>query len=530
METQSRVKKSIKNTGFGLVGLAISLIVQFISRTFFIRLLGAEYNGINGLFSNILHVLNLAELGFAYSVAYSLYAPLQSENTEKVSAIMNFLRKVYGIIMLVVLVTGSACIPFLQYLIKEDVSTLPFTLNQIRTFFAIYLINTALSYSFSYKRTLITADQKSYLVSNVDNFGNVILYTVQILSLWLWKNYYLYLTLMAVRTVIGNILLTIIADRKYPYLKRNRKLKLDKCERSAILKKVGAMFFYKIGAVIVSSTATIIISAFVGIIDVSKYANYVLIVTAVTAFVNIIFNALTASVGNLCTTANEDYQYRVFRRISYISNFFTVFAFTCYVGIFNPFVTVWVGADMTFDIWVVVAISLNASITLYRTATNTFINAKGLFTKDWFKPLLEAILGIVLAIVLSYPLGTLGVVIGYLAPAVLISIPIETVVLYKYGFNLGARKVFEQFLRLIGCLCLSALTGALAYYICSLLGTGIAWLVVKLVICVLLGGLSFVLCTFYLDAFKYYFNLAKSILGKFFKRKKINTETDDKKE
>ena len=136
METQSRVGKSIKNTGFGLVGMAISLIVQFVSRTFFIRLLGTEYNGINGLFSNILQVLNLAELGFAYSVAYALYAPLQSENKEKISAIMNFLRRVYNVITLIVLVAGVACIPFLQYLIKEDISTLPFTINEIRGFFA----------------------------------------------------------------------------------------------------------------------------------------------------------------------------------------------------------------------------------------------------------------------------------------------------------------------------------------------------------------------------------------------------------
>ena len=132
---ESRVEKSIKNTSFGMVGLALSVLVQFISRTIFIKLLGDEYNGVNGLFTNILSVLNLAELGFAYSIAYALYAPLQSADREKICAIMNYLRKIYYLISLIVGTAGLLCVPFLQYLIKEDVSTLPFTLNQIRIYF-----------------------------------------------------------------------------------------------------------------------------------------------------------------------------------------------------------------------------------------------------------------------------------------------------------------------------------------------------------------------------------------------------------
>ncbi|MBQ8882886.1 MAG: hypothetical protein IJY70_05830 [Clostridia bacterium] len=521
METQSRVGKSIKNTGFGLVGMAISLIVQFVSRTFFIRLLGTEYNGINGLFSNILQVLNLAELGFAYSVAYALYAPLQSENKEKISAIMNFLRRVYNVITLIVLVAGVACIPFLQYLIKEDISTLPFTINEIRGFFAVYLLNTAFSYVFSYKRTIITADQKSYLVSNVDNFGNVALYAIQIVVLFVWRNYYVYLALMSAKTLLGNLLITIIANRKYPYLKQNRKLKLSKDERTAILKNVGAMFFHKIGGVIVYSNTTIIISAFVGIIDASKYVNYILVINAVRTVIDLMFSAITASVGNLCTSATEDYQYRVFRRVSYVSNFFSVFSFVCFLGLFNPFISLWVGENMTFDLPVVLALSFSAMVSTSRSAVNTFKTAKGLFTKDWYKPLLEAGLGVALAIILSFHLGTLGVVLGYTLPALFIAIPIETIVLYKYGFGNTNAKVVMQFLRLLGSIVLSALAGGLAYYITTLLGGGIVWFIIKLLICAGIGALAFIACTFYLDAFKYYCNLAKKFIGKLFRRKKI---------
>lgn len=256
-----------------MIGLAVSLLVQFISRTIFIKLLGDEYNGINGLFTNILSVLNLAELGFAYSIAYALYAPLQSADKEKICAIMNYLRKIYYLIAVVVGVAGLICVPFLQYLIKEDISTLPFALKQIRIYFVVYLANTVFSYIWSYKRTLITADQKTYLVSNADNLSNILLYSVQIVLLLIWKNYYLYLVLMLVKTIGTNVVLTFIADKKYPFLKENRNVRLNKEECGRILKNVGAMFFHKVGSVVIYGTTTIIISAFVSLIEAGWYSN-----------------------------------------------------------------------------------------------------------------------------------------------------------------------------------------------------------------------------------------------------------------
>ena len=518
---ESRVTKSIKNTGFGLVGMAISMIVQFASRTVFIYLLGVEYNGINGLFTNILQVLNLAELGFAFSIAYALYGPLQEKDKQKISAIMNYLRKIYRIIALSITIAGLACVPFLQFLIKEDLSQLPFTLNEIRLFFVVYLLNTVLSYVFSYKRTIITADQNSYLVSNVDNISNILLYGVQIALLFVWRNYYLYLGIMAAKTLIANIVLTLLANKKYPYLNENRHLVLGNDDRKAIMKNVGAMFFHKIGGVIIYSTTTIIISAFVGLVDASKYSNYILIVNAVNTFINIIFNAITASVGNLCTTASREYQYRVFRRVSFVSNFFAVFCFTCYAGMFNPFVALWVGADMTFDFAVVVAISASAMVTLMRASVNTFKNAQGLFTKDWYKPLGEAVLGVALGIAFSFNYGTLGVVAGYTLSSLLFAVPIENIVLFKYGFDEKKIKTVLQFLRIIGVIVLSVVSGAIAVYLCSLLGDGIVWFIVKALICMSVSTLLFVIVTIKSDAFRYYVALARSILAKIFKRKKI---------
>ena len=505
---QSRVKNSIKNTSFGMIGMAVSLLVQFISRTVFIKLLGDAYNGINGLFSNILYVLNLAELGFAYSIAYALYAPLEQGNKEKICAIMNYLRKVYGVIACVVAIAGLACIPFLQYLIKDDIASLPFTLNQLRVYFAIYLGNTVFSYVFSYKRTLITADQRAYIVSNADNISNIILFIVQIALLFVWKNYYLYLALMVSKTLITNIALSLIADKRYPYLRENRALRLGKEDCAKIAKNVSAMFFHKFGGVVIYGTTTIIISAFVGVVEAGYYSNYLLLVRAVNAFINIAFNSITASVGNLCVSESRAYQKQVFYRVSYAANFFAIFSFVCYATLFNDFIALWVGADKTLSFATALIISASAALTTLRSATNTFKDAKGLFVKDWGKCIVEAFGGVAMAIAFSYLWGTFGVVLGYTLASLIVALPVENIVLFKFGFEEKAKALCNQFLRLLWA-AVQAIAIALAlFFAVKLLPVGgVGWFIVKAGVCVLATCLAYFLLSFRGEPFAYYKNM-----------------------
>ena len=247
--TESRMKNSFRNTMFGFFGLLIYQIFNFATRSVFIRLLGAEYNGVNGLFSNILQLLNLAELGFATSVSYALYKPLKAGDEQTTAALMSFFAKVYRIIALVVTVAGCCCIPFLQYLIAEDISTLPFSLNELRGYFAMYLASTVCSYLLAYKRTIVSADQRNYLVTNVDNLCNILLSVAQIIMLLITKNFYAYLSTMIAKTVINNLVIHIISSKKYPYLRKYRKEKLSQQEKGAVFKNVQAAFLHRIGSV-----------------------------------------------------------------------------------------------------------------------------------------------------------------------------------------------------------------------------------------------------------------------------------------
>ena len=516
VESVSRTKKSLRNTIFGMVGLLCYLVVSFATKSVFVRLLGAEYNGVNGLFTNILQVLNLAELGFTTSIAYALYKPLKEKDERTTAALMSYFAKVYRIIALVVAIMGCCCIPILQYLIAEDISELSFSLNELRGYFAMYLASTVCSFLLAYKRTIITADQNNYLVTNVDNTCNIVLNITQLVLLLIYKNFYAYLATMIARTIINNLILHLIAGKRYPYLHVYRKEKLAKTEKSAIFKNVRAAFLHRIGNVAIFSTTSIIISAFVSLIDAGKYSNYLMIVTNVNNFINIVFTSVTASIGNLCVDESEDRQYAVFKKVQYLALFSGVFSYICFVALLNPFIAIWVGEDMVMSMWVVFAISLNAMVGYLRKAVNTFKDAKGMFRNDWYKPLLEAAVGIGLAIGLSYVWGTFGVVMGYTLATICIAVPVENWVLFKQGIH---KPLTRQTLTLIVTTLFAFAMGAVAYFVGTFIpaGTGwsgVGWFVLRFVFVVVFAAGVFILATCRTEEFKYYKNLAMTIIKK----------------
>lgn len=519
---ESRIQKSMRNTVFGAIGLFCSLVVSFITRSIFIQILGVEYNGVNGLFSNILQVLNLAELGFATSIAYALYKPLKEHDEKKAAALMNYFSRIYRIIAVIVAVAGCICLPFLQYLISEDISDLSFSLGQLRIYFAIYLANTVCSYLLAYKRTIITADQNSYLISLVDNSGNIVLNLVQIALLYLTRNFYAYLAIMIAKTIINNLVLHLIAGKRYPYLSQYKREVLSLEERSIIFKNVRALFFHRIGGVIVISTSSIVISAFVSLIDAGKYSNYMMIVSNVGAFIDIIFSSVTASIGNLCLDKDKEYQYLTFKRISYISNFFIVFTLTCYICLFNDFIGIWVGDDMQFSLAVVIAISLNATVGYVRKTVLAFKDAMGLFRQDRFKPLIESGVGISLAIGLSYVWGTFGVIIGYTIATVVIAIPVENYVLFKFGLKRSAAgHIVRLLLNVLFAICLTGLT----YFICSFIPDGVGWFILEFLFVVIFSAFIYFLVTCGTQEFRFYLNLLRQIVRKLLKRSTEITES-----
>ncbi len=513
---ESRLNKSMKNTVIGVMGTLLNLLFQFIARSIFIKILGEAYNGVNGLFSSILTILNLAELGFGSAIAFSLYKPLYNNDQKLVTAYMNYFAKVYRIIALIVTIAGIICIPFLPYLINEDLTELPFKLNQLRIYFIFYLANTVSSYLLAYKRTVITADQRSYIVSISDNMSNVIMSIVQIVLLLVFKNFYVFLTAMLARTILNNIVLTFIANKRYPYLSEFKKVELSKEQKKNLFSNINALMLHKIGGVAIFGTISLVISARVGVVSAGIYSNYATIISGVTLLGTIVFDSILASVGNLCVEATDDEKYRIFKRIDFMGKWFAIFCMVCYVNLFNTFINnIWIRSDgaHTFEFAVVVAISLSSYVNFSRKSVLMFRDAMGLFKRDWYKPLIEAGLGIALAIGLSYVWGIFGIILGYTLASIFIAIPIESYVLFKYGLNKGNGMfyTFKQFIRAIFALLLSIGT----YYLCNLFNVeGFSDFIVRLIVSFIVSISVTFLLSIRDDNLKYYFRLVKRIFVK----------------
>ncbi|MCM1295360.1 MAG: oligosaccharide flippase family protein [Muribaculaceae bacterium] len=523
----TRTKKSIKNTLVGLAGLIVSLIVSFVTRSVFIDMLGQTYNGVNGLFANILQMLNMAELGFSSAIAYSLYKPLKDGDERATTGIMNFYAKVYRCIALIVAVAGALCIPFLQHLISEDLSELPFTLTQLRIYFSMYLANTVSSYLLAYKRTLIRADQQAYIISAVDYSSTIVLNLLQILLLYLTKNFYAYLAIMIAKTVLSNLILDIIARKKYPFLKTYRKEKILPEESKKIVDNVKALFLNRIGHVIMFSTQSIIISSLVGVNVNGVYTNYALIVNNVYLFVNLLFNSVMSSVGDLGVSESDEHKFEVFKKIEYLSNFIIIFATVCYICLFNDFILVWLkDSQYTFNLPIVILVSAHSVVSFLRMPIITFKEAFGLFRQDWYRPLIGSALCIGGSIGLGYVWGVFGILLAYVATILFVSFPIETAVLFKYGFH---KSFLKQLLKTFLLLIIAATATAAFYALFMLLPGGIWGLIAEIAICFVGVPSLYVLCTFKTKNFAYYKELVKKLLKRSKKQEEPQT-TEEVKE
>lgn len=456
-----RTEKSIKNIFSSIIGQFFGIIVALITRMIFVRTLSKNYLGVDGLFSNILTLLSLIELGVGPAMTFSLYKPLKEQNQEKIKSLINLYKKLYIFIGSGIFVLGLLVMPFLKYFIANID-----TLDNIYTIYFLYLLNASISYFFSYKSSILITDQKKYIY-NLYHYICFVIYNVfQIIVLILCKNYILFLCCQIAFCLIENILLVKKTDKLYPYLKEKNVKKLDDKERKNISKNIKAMFFHKLGAVIINATDNIILSKYVGIDAVALYSNYLLITNNIKKIVTQIFDSVVASIGNLAAEGNIKKELEVFKKMFFFNYYIYTVICSCLIILFNDFIGIWVGNEYQFAFNIVFIISLNFYLSGTRKTVLAFRDAMGLYWYDRYKPVVESILNIVASILLAIKFGTLGVLLGTLISNVFTNLWIEPLVLFKYGFHVSVKEYYLQYVKsLMNFLASTFLIKALLSYI-----------------------------------------------------------------
>lgn len=439
-----RIINSTRNIVYALSGQLISYILNFVLRAVFINTLGIEYLGLNGLFTNILSTLSLAELGIGGSIVFCLYKPLAENDEDKIKSLMNLFCKLYRVIGCVVLSIGILLTPILPYLIKE----IP-RIKYINLIYILFVINSSITYFAAYKRSLIIADQKNYIVSKIHYIIIGITYLLQMMIIITTKNYILYLVIQIVLNLTENLIIHKKADAIYPFLKDKYVSKIDLKTKNTILNNIKSIALYQIGGIINNSTDNIIISSVVGVQWVGYYSNYLLLISGVNAILGQILGGMTASIGNLNVKDSDEKQYFMYKIILYISFSLFIIISTVLLNTINMFIVVWLGEGYKLTNDIVFIIVLNLFLLGTRYATFTFKNTKGLFVKDKYMPILGGAINLFLSIYIGKKIGIKGVLMGTTISWLLTLFWSEPYVLYKYGFNKNIKEYILIYIKYI---------------------------------------------------------------------------------
>lgn len=484
---ESRTKNVSKNAFFGLSTQIIRIFLEFLIRTVFIKKLGEDYLGVNGLFTNVLTILSFAELGIGNAIIFSMYKEVANENIEKLKSLMAFYKKAYVTIGIVVLTIGGLITPFIPKIIngKPNIS------DNIFLIYLLFLINTGISYFFAYKKSIISAYQKEYVISTIKLISEVFKSLFQIIILIIYKNYVLFLLIQIASTLLDNVIASIEANKRYPFLNDKNITPLPKNEKNKIFTNVKALVMYKFGSVILNGTDNIIISSMLNIATVGIVSNFNLIITTLTTLIASILNGFTSSIGNLNSNKDINKQEDILNELQIICVWIYGFCSIMFIILANDFIELWVGSNYRLAYISVIAIGLHFYVNGVQFAGYTYRTTMGLFEKGKYCPIIGSIINIILSILLCKKIGLTGIILATSISRLLTTTWYDIYMIYKYKFE---KNPFNYYLKYIQYFALTICIFIICNYISSLIATTlISSLLLKFIINVLIINFVYII-------------------------------------
>ncbi len=510
-DSKSRTEYSARNTSVAMFARIIAILMGFFTRVVFTHTLSEDYVGVNGLFTDILNVLALSELGIGTAITYALYKPISEKDIEKQKSLMLLYKRLYRVIAAVVLIIGLLIIPFMDILIKNQPKV-----DNLVLLYIFYLANSVVSYLLIYKRTLIDAHQLSYIGVLCQTFFLVLQNIIQIVILCTTHNFMLFVIVLLSCTLLNNLTISIKANKMYPFLKDKNVAPLEAEEKKSIKQSIKAMLMHKVGNVVVTNTDNLLISSMVGIVSVAIYSNYFLVIGSIRQVLNQAFQGITASVGNLGVEESKERIKRIFDASFFIGQWMFGFAAICLFEVLTPFVELSFGSQYVFGTAVTFVLCVNFYLTGMRQATLVFRDSLGLFWYDRYKSIFEALINLVISIILGYHFGVLGIFLGTLISTVTTSLWVEPYMLYKHRLKTPVRFYFLKYAWYV---IVTAGVWYVTHLVCSLVhGNVLMQCILKLGICIVVPNVIFLVMYCRSKDFAFVWRKAKEVL----RRKQIS--------
>lgn len=434
-----REKNSILNIISNLAVIILQIVLVFVVRFIFVKVLNEQYLGVQGLFTNIISMLSLADLGIGTAICFSLYKPFEEKDYKKISIIASFLRKLYVLIGLIVIVVGLLITPFLKNIVTG------YTMGSLTGIFILYFLTLAIEYFLSYPETILAADQKHYKVSGILLGYTLATNILQIIALLVTKNFYIYILADIITKIIKFILINLSIKKYYKQIDFYTNEKLEKEEKRTFIKNVKSLFLYKIGDYLINGTDNIIISKVINISTVGIYGNYL---STISIFKNImmsIISGITASFGNLIVKEKEKIQENVFDIMNFITYGFCGFVFCCLLFLFNDFTFLMYGSNYVLNNIEVIIICMNFYIATMILPLESVKSAAGLYYEDRYVSIIQAVINIIISIIGGIKFGLIGVLLGTLISYLSTTFWERPMIIYKRIFKSNYIKYFIKY-------------------------------------------------------------------------------------
>lgn len=490
-----RTKNATRNMVFGTFLKLYQILLPFFMRSVIVYCLGVDYLGLNSLFTSILQVLNLAELGVGSAMVFSMYKPIAEDDDVTICALMKLYLWYYRIIGLIVLVGGLVITPFIPHLIKGEV---PIGIN-IYVLYLLNLLATVLTYwLFAYRNSIFQAYQRTDVISKITIFTDSLKYGLQIISLFIFHNYYYYVISILVMQIFTNILTAIKSKKMYPQY--NPIGKLPKETIKTINQKIKDLFTAKLGTTIVNSADTIVISAYLGLKSLAIYQNYYFIMTSVIGIIIVLLSSCTAGIGNSLITETIDKNYKDFKVFMLMEIWVSAICVCCFLNIYQPFMKLWMGKNNLLSFSCVILFCIYFYLYVVNHYFCVYKDAAGIWHEDRFRPLTGALVNLILNLILVKYIGIFAILLSTILSYIFIATPWLIYNLFSILFKRSFKEIVFQLFELT---CYVFIVASISFFVCNLFNyNGIIEIIFKLIVSIFIPNLFFIFVLRKKDEFK----------------------------
>ena len=491
-----QVKKNTKrNVAIGIINKVVMLILPFVLRTVLVSRIGVEYLGLNSLFSSILQVLSLSELGLGSAMVYHMYKPIAEDDQRTLNALLKIYKKSYRIIGCITIMIGLIILPFLPKLIKGDY---PSDIS-IHMLFLIYIINTSISYFlFGYKQSILAAYQREDVNSIINLVVQSGLIAVQIILLIFTGDYLLYTICLPVFTIINNLWIGMITSKMYPDAKAEGDIEADTLKE--IKQMIAGTFIQKACTVTRNSLDSICISAFLGLAVTAVYNNYYIIIIGLNSLMVVVETSLQGGIGNHVVIKSSEENFNELKNLDFIYMVISGVCTVCLLCLYQPFMELWMGENLMLSFGAVILMCIYFYVRKMGDMKYLYNNARGLWWKLRWRSIVETILNVVLNVILGKLLGVHGIILATIISIVMCSYIWGGTILFEDYF--GISNIFKYFAYHIRYLLVTSIIAAIVYMTSTMVDNFLIKLPLVLIETVIIYYLVYFKTSIYKEAIK----------------------------